>query len=92
MQKYTGGCHCQAVQYEVEVDLAKTFICNCSHCEMKGFILAFVPATSFTLLSGEDSLTEYRFNSKRFPISSAKSVASSHLVAEQIRPATPRSW
>ena len=65
MQKYTGGCHCQAVQYEVEVDLAQTFTCNCSHCEMKGFILAFVPATRFTLLSGEESLTEYRFNKKK---------------------------
>ena len=65
MQKYTGGCHCQAVQYEVEVDLAQTMTCNCSHCEMKGFVLAFVPATNFTLISGEDMLTEYRFNTKK---------------------------
>lgn len=65
MQKYTGGCHCKAVQYEVEVDLAQTFTCNCSYCEVKGFIMAFVPATNFTLLSGEDMLTEYRFNKKK---------------------------
>lgn len=65
MQKYTGGCHCRAVQYEVEADLTKTFVCNCSHCEMKGFILAFVPDTSFTLLSEEDMLSEYRFNTKK---------------------------
>lgn len=65
MQKYTGGCHCQAVQYEVEADLTKTFTCNCSHCEAKGFILAFVPAANFTLLSGENMLTEYRFNKKK---------------------------
>lgn len=65
MQKYIGGCHCKAVQYEVEADLAKTFVCNCSHCEMKGFILAFVPGANFMLLSGEDTLTEYRFNKKK---------------------------
>lgn len=65
MQKYTGGCHCQAVKYEVEADLTKTFTCNCSHCEIKGFILTFVPAANFTLLSGEDMLTEYRFNTKK---------------------------
>lgn len=65
MSKYTGGCHCKAVRYEVEVDLGQTFTCNCSYCEAKGFILAFAPATNFTLLSGEDMLTEYRFNKKK---------------------------
>lgn len=65
MAKYTGGCHCRAVRYEVTTDLAQTFVCNCSHCEAKGFILAFVPAADFTLLSGEDVLTEYRFNTKK---------------------------
>lgn len=62
--KYTGGCHCGAVKYEVEADLSHTMACNCSHCEKKGFILSFVPAEQFTLLSGEDMLTEYRFNKK----------------------------
>lgn len=27
--------------------------------------MVFVPATNFTLLSGEDMLTEYRFNKKK---------------------------
>lgn len=62
--KYTGGCHCGAVKYEVEADLSHTMTCNCSHCQKKGFILAFVPAEQFTLLSGGDMLTEYRFNKK----------------------------
>ena len=62
MQKYTGGCHCQAMQYEVEVDLAQTFTCNCSFCEAKGFIMAFVPATNFMLISGDVGLSAYRFN------------------------------
>ncbi len=62
--KYTGGCHCGGVRYEVEADLSHTMACNCSHCEKKGFILSFVPAEQFTLLTGEDMLTEYRFNKK----------------------------
>jgi hypothetical protein len=67
MQKYTGHCHCGKVQYEVEMDLATATIieCNCSHCHAKGFLLTFVPPEQFTLLSGEESLTEYRFNNKR---------------------------
>ncbi len=63
--KYQGGCHCKAVRYEVEADLSRTMTCNCSHCSAKGFILSFVPAEKFTLLSGEDSLSEYRFNTKK---------------------------
>ena len=62
--KYTGGRHCGGVKYEVEADLSHTMTCNCTHCQKKGFIFAFVPAEQFTLLSGEDLLTEYRFNKK----------------------------
>ena len=32
---------------------------------MKGFLLTFIPADTFTLLSGEESLTEYRFNTQK---------------------------
>jgi hypothetical protein len=61
---YTGGCHCGAVRFEFEGDLAGVNECNCSYCSKKGFLLAFVPAAAFTLISGEDALTEYRFNKK----------------------------
>lgn len=64
MKKYTGGCHCGAVRYEVTTDLAKAGICNCSHCHKKGFILHFVDADAFTLLQGEEQLTTYQFNKK----------------------------
>ncbi|KKS52322.1 MAG: Glutathione-dependent formaldehyde-activating GFA [Candidatus Magasanikbacteria bacterium GW2011_GWD2_43_18] len=33
-------------------------------CGRAGTILAFVPAEKFTLLSGEDALTNYQFNKK----------------------------
>ncbi len=64
MEKYTGGCHCGAVRYEAEADLSRTMTCNCSHCSKKGFILSFVSAEQFTLLSGEEMLSEYRFHTK----------------------------
>ncbi len=59
---YTGGCHCGKVRFEVETDLGTILCCNCSHCQIKGLLLNFVPATQFTLLAGEESLTEYLFN------------------------------
>ncbi len=64
MKTYKGSCHCQAVTFEVEMDLTKAMECNCSHCFMKGFLLTFVPASQVTLLTGEEMLTEYRFNKK----------------------------
>jgi hypothetical protein len=61
----SGRCHCGTVKYEATVDLANVIECNCSHCSAKGFILTFVPAADFTLLTGKDSLTEYRFNKRQ---------------------------
>ena len=66
MTKRTGGCHCKKVSYEVDIDLTQPALeCNCSHCQIKGLLLTFVPAAQFTLLSGEDSLTDYRFNTEK---------------------------
>jgi len=59
----SGGCQCGAVRFEaVGVDLDRLLACNCSRCGRLGLNLAFVPASSFMLKSGDGSLTEYRFN------------------------------
>lgn len=62
MQTYEGGCQCGAVRYRAKVDLDQTITCNCSRCGRLGSILTFAPADDFELLSGEDKLTEYLFN------------------------------
>ncbi len=62
MKTYNGSCHCGAVTFSLESEIEKVIECNCSHCARKGFLLHFVPGTQFTLLSGEENLTEYRFN------------------------------
>lgn len=64
-QKYSGSCQCGAVRYEAEVDLDKTITCNCSRCQRLGWVLSFTPRDRFTLLSGEDNVTEYLFNRHR---------------------------
>ena len=65
MKTYTGGCHCGKVRYEVKADLGRVTACNCSICAKTGWLLAFVPADQFTLLSGEDALSDYQFGKKR---------------------------
>ena len=63
---YQGACHCGAVRFEADVDLAEgTFKCNCSICFKSRGWLAAVPAASFRLLSGEESLRDYQFGQKR---------------------------
>ncbi|MEG3862743.1 GFA family protein [Microcoleus sp. herbarium12] len=59
---YSGGCHCGAVRFTVAVDKHEAQNCNCSICKKKGFLHLIVPPERFTLLSGEDVLTTYRFN------------------------------
>lgn len=60
--KHTGGCHCQKVRFEVEVDTKQVIDCNCSMCFKKGHLMAFAPVENFKLISGEDSLNDYKFN------------------------------
>ena len=61
---YTGGCHCGEVRYETTADLATVMGCNCSICTKLGALWTFVKPEQFALRSGEDCLTEYRFNTK----------------------------
>jgi len=59
---YVGSCHCGKVRFEVTTDLARVMSCNCSLCSRAGYLLSFVAADQFKLLSGEDALTDYQFN------------------------------
>jgi hypothetical protein len=64
MKTHQGSCHCGSVRYEVTAEFTEGMRCNCTHCKRKGFLLAFVPESSFTLKSGEENLTQYQFNKK----------------------------
>lgn len=60
---YTGGCHCGAVRFEVDApDAPEVERCNCSICDMSGFLHLIVPASKFRLLTDPSALQTYTFN------------------------------
>ena len=61
--KYKGSCHCQAVTFEIEApDVIEAEHCNCSICSKSGFLHLILPLNNFKLLSGENFLSTYTFN------------------------------
>lgn len=62
MFTYFGGCHCGAVRLKIEIISKEAIACNCSICTKKGFLHLIVPPENFTLLSGDEMLSTYTFN------------------------------
>jgi hypothetical protein len=63
MVTHRGGCHCGRVRFEViaPANLEVTE-CNCSMCSKTAQLHMIVPAAQFKLLSGQEALQAYAFN------------------------------
>lgn len=61
---HRGGCHCGRVRFEVEAPARLDVLaCDCSMCaRLGGYWHLIVERDAFRLLSGEDVLTTYSFN------------------------------
>jgi hypothetical protein len=63
MKTHTGGCHCGRVRFEFSAPARIDVIdCNCSMCTKAGYLHLIVPKDRFRLVSGEDALAAYQFN------------------------------
>lgn len=63
---YQGSCHCGAVAFACDIDLAAgTSRCNCTFCRKARFWMTIVPASSFRLLHGADALADYQHTPPR---------------------------
>ena len=62
---YEGSCHCGGVHFKVLAPKTLcVWVCDCSICDMKKNWHFVVPESNFKLLSAQDNLIEYQFNSK----------------------------
>jgi hypothetical protein len=63
MTIHKGGCHCGKVRFEFDAPAEiMASQCNCSICRMSGFLHVIVSNDKFKLLSGEDAIETYTFN------------------------------
>jgi hypothetical protein len=62
LKTHTGSCHCGAVRFEADVDLAEgTVKCNCTSCSKARSWLVFTPANRFRLVAGAESQANYHW-------------------------------
>lgn len=62
MAKYHGSCHCGAVNFEVDAELNKGVVCDCTICKRKGAVMVLISKDQFSVTSGADHLSSYQFN------------------------------
>jgi hypothetical protein len=62
--KYKGSCHCGKIVFEAEGEVNGAMACNCSICSRKGSLLWFVPREQLTVLTPEEDIGTYTFNTQ----------------------------
>ena len=62
--RYTGSCHCGAVRFAITTSFPEITTCDCSICRRKNALMVKVHESSFELLAGEGSLSEYQFHTR----------------------------
>ena len=60
LKTYHGSCHCGAIIYQADMDLAQgAGRCNCTYCLKTRAWSAFVKPEAFRVLAGEDLAVSY---------------------------------
>jgi len=62
VETYTGSCHCGAIRFEADIDLAEgSNRCNCSYCAKARAWFAFAKGAKRFRLLQDSGVSEYRW-------------------------------
>jgi hypothetical protein len=62
---FSGECHCGAVRFRIDAEIAELTTCDCSICVKRNAVMAMVPEAALTVTEGEVMLTLYQWNTLR---------------------------
>src|SRR6185312_4986692 len=64
VKEVDGACHCGTVRFHVRLadGLRSARRCTCSYCRMRGAVAVTAKLDDLNILTGEDALTLYQFN------------------------------
>ena len=62
--RYFGSCHCGAVRFAVNAEIAELYTCDCSICRKRNALMTNVHERALAILAGEDKLTLYQWNTR----------------------------
>jgi hypothetical protein len=65
MSGHQGSCHCGAVSFRIDAEIVELTTCDCSLCVKKNALMTKVPESALTIMSGEEALTLYQWNTRR---------------------------
>ena len=65
MACYRGSCHCGEVTFWIDAVIDELTTCDCSLCRRKNAVMTKVHESALTILSGEDLLSSYEWNTHR---------------------------
>jgi hypothetical protein len=66
MKEYIGQCHCGGISFRFySEDSVEIWKCNCSICEPLDYEHLFIKHDDFTIINGEELISEYSFGTKK---------------------------
>jgi hypothetical protein len=89
VSSYSGSCHCGAVTFRVDTDIVELTTCDCSLCTRKNALMTKVHESALTIVSGQDVLSLYQWNTRRAQHYFCSRCASIRSTASARSPTTP---